>query len=161
MDGARQSGFMIRFNQQTCGDLDAALRREWLETNGLGGFASSTIIGLNTRRYHGLLVAATKPPVGRIVMLSTMEETLFIDGQPFDLSANRYPGVVHPQGFKYITHFRLDPFAVFTFEVEGIQIEKTVFMIHGENSTITHYELKKDYRIYYVLKRSRYLPPRG
>jgi glycogen debranching enzyme len=55
---------MIQFGKDTCGDLDAALRREWLETNGLGGFASSTIVGLNTRRYHGLLVAATKPPVG-------------------------------------------------------------------------------------------------
>ena len=54
---------MIQFTKETCGDLDAATRREWLETNGLGGFASSTIIGLNTRRYHGLLVAATKPPV--------------------------------------------------------------------------------------------------
>jgi hypothetical protein len=61
---------MIQFDKQTCGNLDAALRREWLETNGLGGFASSTIVGLNTRRYHGLLVAATKPPVGRMVMLS-------------------------------------------------------------------------------------------
>ena len=67
---------MIQFTKETCGDLDAALRREWLETNGLGGFASSTIVGLNTRRYHGLLVAATKPPVGRIVMLSKLEETL-------------------------------------------------------------------------------------
>jgi predicted glycogen debranching enzyme len=93
---------MIQINQQTCGDLGAALSREWLETNGLGGFASSTIIGLNTRRYHGLLVAATKPPVGRLVLLSKLEETLFIDGQPFDLSANRYPGVVYPQGFRYL-----------------------------------------------------------
>ncbi len=58
---------MIQFKQEICRDVDAALRREWLETNGLGGFASSTIIGLNTRRYHGLLVAATKPPVGRFV----------------------------------------------------------------------------------------------
>ena len=57
---------MILFEKEICGDLAAALRREWLETNGLGGFASSTIIGLNTRRYHGLLVAATKPPVGRL-----------------------------------------------------------------------------------------------
>ena len=119
-------------------------RREWLETNGLGGFASSTIIGLNTRRYHGLLVAATKPPVGRIVMLSKLEETLFIEGQPFDLSANRYPGVVHPQGFRYLKQFRLDPFPVFTYEIEGIEIEKTVFMIQGENSTVVQYELKKN-----------------
>jgi hypothetical protein len=71
---------MIQFERKTRGDLEAALRREWLETNGLGGFASSTIIGLNTRRYHGLLVAATTP-VGRLVLLSKLEETLVIDGK--------------------------------------------------------------------------------
>ena len=135
---------MIQFKQEICRDLDAALRREWLETNGLGGFASSTIIGLNTRRYHGLLVAATKPPVGRFVLLSKLEETLFIEGQAFELSANRYPGVVHPQGFRYLKQFRLDPFPVFTYEIEGIEIEKSVFMIQGENSTVVHYELKKN-----------------
>jgi predicted glycogen debranching enzyme len=135
---------MIQFKREVCGDLEVALRREWLETNGLGGFASSTIVGLNTRRYHGLLVAATKPPVGRVVMLSKLEETLFIEGQPFDLSANRYPGVVHPQGFRYLKQFRLDPFPIFTYEVEGIEIEKTVFMIYGENSTVVQYELKKN-----------------
>jgi glycogen debranching enzyme len=70
---------MIQFKRKTCGDLEPALHREWLETNGLGGFASSTIIGLNTRRYHGLLVAATKPPVGRLVLLSKLEKTLLID----------------------------------------------------------------------------------
>jgi predicted glycogen debranching enzyme len=135
---------MIKFGKEICGDLDAALRREWLETNGLGGFASSSIVGLNTRRYHGLLVAATKPPVGRLVLLSKLEETLFIEGQPFELSANRYPGVVHPQGFRYLKQFRLDPFPVFSYEIEGIEIEKTVFMIHGENSTVVQYELKKN-----------------
>src|SRR5580700_952813 len=134
---------MIQFKRETCGDLEVALRREWLETNGLGGFASSTIIGLNTRRYHGLLVAATKPPVGRVALLSKLEEILFIDGQPFELSANRYPGVVHPKGFRYLKQFSLDPFPVFTYEVEGIEIEKSVFMIHGENSTVIQYELRK------------------
>ena len=133
---------MIQFNQETCGNLDSALRREWLETNGLGGFASSTIIGLNTRRYHGLLVAATKPPVGREVLLSKLEETLWIDGQSFDLSANRYPGVVHPQGFRFLANFRLDPFPIFAYEVEGIAIEKTVFMVYGENTTVVQYEFK-------------------
>ena len=135
---------MIQFNNEVCGDLTATTTREWLETNGLGGFASSTIIGLNTRRYHGLLVAATKPPVGRVVMLSKLEETLLIDGQPFDLSANRYPGVVHPQGFRFLKNFRLDPFPIFTYEVEGIEIEKSVFMIHGENSTVIQYKVKKN-----------------
>jgi predicted glycogen debranching enzyme len=133
---------MIQFSQEACGNLDGALRREWLETNGLGGFASSTIAGLNTRRYHGLLVAATKPPVGREVLLSKLEETLLIDGQAFDLCCNRYPGVFHPQGFRYLAHFRLDPFPVFTYEVEGLVIEKTVFMVYGENTTVVQYELK-------------------
>jgi predicted glycogen debranching enzyme len=100
---------MIQFERETWSDLETALRREWLETNGLGGFASSTIVGLNTRRYHGLLVAAIKPPVGRLVLLSKLEETLGIDGKRFDLSANRYPGVIHPQGFYYLKQFRLDP----------------------------------------------------
>jgi predicted glycogen debranching enzyme len=137
---------MIQFEREAWSDLEVALRREWLETNGLGGFASSTIIALNTRRYHGLLVAATKPPVGRLVLLSKLEETLLIDGKRIDLSANRYPGVIHPQGFHYLKQFRLDPFPVFTYEVEGIEIEKSVFMIHGENSTVIHYQLTKNNR---------------
>jgi len=137
---------MIQFERETWSDLEAALRREWLETNGLGCFASSTIVGLNTRRYHGLLVAATKPPAGRLVLLSKLEETLWIDGRRFELSANRYPGVIHPQGFHYLKQFRLDPFPVFTYEVEGIEMEKSVFMIHGENSAVIHYEVRKNTR---------------
>ncbi len=133
---------MIQFSQEMCGDLAAASKREWLETNGLGGFASSTIVGLNTRRYHGLLIAATKPPVGRLVLLSKLEETVIIDGQRFELSANQYPGVVHPQGYHYLKRFRLDPFPVFTYEIDGLEIEKSVFMIHGENTTIVQYELR-------------------
>src|SRR2546428_10206109 len=113
---------MIQFKPEICRDLDAALRREWLETNGLGGFASSTIVGLNTRRYHGLLVAATKPPVGRMVLLSKMEETIVIDGRRFELSCNRYPGVVHPQGHLRMKHYRQDPLPGFVYSVEGLEI---------------------------------------
>src|SRR5882724_6061013 len=132
---------MIQFGKDTCGDLKAAQKREWLETNGLGGFASSTIVGLNTRRYHGLLTAATKPPVGRMVLLSKLEETLVIGEQRFDLSTNQYQGAIHPRGFELLTSFRLDPFPVFTFEVEGVQIEKSVFMIHGSNITVVEYRV--------------------
>src|SRR3954469_12981749 len=135
---------MIRFGQDICGDLDAACARERLEANGLGGFSSSTITGLNTRRYHGLLVAATKPPVGRLVMLSKLEETLVVDGRRFELSANQYPGVVHPQGHGYLQGFRLDPFPVFTYSVEGVELEKSVFMVQGENTTVVRYEVKTD-----------------
>ena len=103
---------MINFDKETCGNLDAALSREWLETNGLGGYASSTIIGLNTRRYHGLLVAATRPPVGRMVLLSKLEETLIIDGQRFELSTNQYPARYIRRAICFrlalrSTHFRL------------------------------------------------------
>lgn len=133
---------MIQFTKEAVSNLEVSLSREWLETNGLGGFASSTIIGLNTRRYHGLLTAATKPPVGRIVMLSKLEETLIIDGCRYELSANQYPGAIHPQSFLYQTTFRLDPFPIFTYELEGFLLEKSVFMVHGKNATVVHYELE-------------------
>jgi predicted glycogen debranching enzyme len=134
---------MIRFDRRICGDLAAASAREWLETNGIGGFASSTITGLNTRRYHGLLVAATKPPLGRILMLSKLEETLIINGSRYELSANQYAGALYPQGFQYQTGFRLEPFPIFTYEIEGITIEKSVLMIQGENSAVVQYEMRE------------------
>lgn len=132
---------MIRFGEEVCTNLDAALRREWLETNGIGGFASATINGCNTRRYHGLLVAATKPPVGRFVLLSKFEETLIVNGRAYELGTNRYPGAVHPQGFQFLTQFRLDPFPTFTFRVDGIEIEKTVLMVQGENTNVIEYRI--------------------
>jgi predicted glycogen debranching enzyme len=131
---------MIRFEQDICRDLDKALSKEWLETNGMGGFASSTVVGLNTRRYHGLLVAATKPPVGRAVLLSKLEETLSVDGARYELSVNQYPGALHPQGFQYLREFRLDPFPTFVYAVPGGELSKTVLMLHGENSTLIQYE---------------------
>lgn len=134
---------LLEFGRDTCGDLGEATRREWLETNGLGGFSSSTIAGLHTRRYHGLLMAATHPPVGRDLLLSKLEETFVVDGRRYELSANQYPGVVHPQGYRFLKSFRLDPFPVFTYEVEGIEIVKTVFMLHGENTTVIQYEFRR------------------
>lgn len=133
---------MSRFDQSVCRDLGLACRREWLETNGMGGFASSTIAGLNTRRYHGHLVAATKPPVGRMVLLSKLEETLIVDGRRIELSCNRYPGVVHPQGHLHLKEFRQDPFPVFVYDVEGFEFEKSLFMVHGASTVVIQYELR-------------------
>ena len=132
---------MIELDQEVCRNLNTALTREWLETNGIGGFSSSTIVGMNTRRYHGLLTAATKPPVGRLVLLSRLEEALIVDGRRYELSVNQYPGVIHPQGFNHQTGFRLDPFPTFTYEVEGLRLVKSVFMVQGENTTVVQYEL--------------------
>jgi predicted glycogen debranching enzyme len=133
---------MIHFGPEICHNLAAAIQREWLETNGRGGFASSTILGLNTRRYHSLLTAATKPPLGRLVLLAKLEETLIVDGQRFELSANQYPGVVDPQSQQYLQQFRLDPFPVFTYAVAQLELEKSVFMVHGENTTVIQYAVR-------------------
>ena len=120
--------------------LEVAIRREWLETNGIGGFASSTVVGMNTRRYHGLLVAATQPPVGRMVLLSKMEETLIVGGRRFELSCNRYPGAIHPEGHLLLKHFRRDPFPVFVYDLDGATLEKSLFMVQGENTTVIQYD---------------------
>src|SRR5262245_36011997 len=119
---------MMYFNQQVCADLDQAARIEWLETNGLGGFASSTITGVTTGRYHALLTAPTNPPVGRMAMLSKLEEVLIVGGRRHDISVNQYPGAVHPQGHRYLKEFRLDPFPIFVYQADGIEVEKRVFM---------------------------------
>ncbi len=134
---------MINFDPEACQNLVAAMGREWLETNNVGGFASATITGANTRRYHGLLTAALRPPTGRIVLLSKLEETLVLDGQRYDLSTNVYqPAVVHPQGFQLQVNFRLDPFPVFTYQVGDLRVEKTVFMLQGENTTVVRYRFQ-------------------
>jgi predicted glycogen debranching enzyme len=121
--------------------MDEGISREWLETNGIGGFASSTVSGIHTRRYHGLLIAATKPPVGRMLMVSKFEETLVVGGEGFDLSANEYPGAIHPRGFEYLSGFRLDPWPIYTFEVAGVKLEKSIFMAYGRNTTIASYNV--------------------
>jgi predicted glycogen debranching enzyme len=134
---------VIKLETSICNDLSQASTREWLETNGIGGFASATVTGMNTRRYHGILVAATKPPVGRMMLVSKLEETLIISGRRIDLATNRYGDVVHPRGFEYVVGFRLDPWPIYTFDVEGLLIEKSVFMIHGENATLVSYRVIK------------------
>lgn len=133
---------MISFDSDICTNFEAATSREWLETNGIGGFASGTISGANTRRYHGLLTAATRAPLGRITMLSKLEETVFIDGEPFELSSNRYPGKIHPEGYKYLKSFRLDPFPVWNYEISGVEIEKKIFTPYGQNSVVARYSAK-------------------
>ena len=137
---------MISLDKKIVTDFEASTSREWLETNGIGGYASGTVSGAHTRRYHGLLVAATKPPLGRMVLLSKFEERLLIEGRQFDLTTNQYPGTVHPEGYLLLTGFRLDPFPIWTFKIDGIEIEKKVFMSHGNNTTVVSWAIKKQKR---------------
>ena len=116
---------------------------EWLETNGLGGWASSTIGGLHTRRYHGLLVAALHPPGARMVMLSKLEETLLCQGASYDLGCNQFPGTVAPCGQQYIEHFALRPFPTWHYRAGNIALEKQIGALHGENTTVVYYRLKE------------------
>ena len=134
----------IVFNKDICHDLSKATEKEWLETNGIGGYASSTIIGANTRRYHGLLMAATRPPLGRTLLLSKLEEFLCINGEEFPLSENIYPNAIYPEGHKNLSQFSLNPFPTFDYSMNGIHIKKIVFMVHGENTTVILYKIKCD-----------------
>lgn len=122
-------------------NFEEALAREWLETNGLGGWAGSTVIGAHTRRYHGLLVAATRPPVQRMVLLSKLDEAIVTDKERYELGCNCYPGAVHPRGYQYLHGFSKDLFPHFHYEAGGIHIEKTVAAVHGENTTLVLYEV--------------------
>jgi predicted glycogen debranching enzyme len=135
----------IEFGREICGDPGEACSREWLETNGIGGFASSTIVGLNTRRYHALLCAALNPPSGRAVLLSKLEEVLLVGDRRFELSANRYAGssgdVFHPRGFEHLGSFRLDPIPIFRYRADDLELEKTVFLVHGENTVVIQYQI--------------------
>ncbi len=134
---------MIAFNADTCRDYGVAVTKEWLETDGLGGYASSTIIGVNTRRYHGLLVAAMRPPSRRRVLLSKLEETLAVREVEYDLSTNQYPQTIHPQGYLNQIGFRLDPFPTFTYEVGAggapVRLEKQVVMVRGTQAVFVRY----------------------
>jgi len=133
----------ITIDKSTTQNIDKAIQLEWLETNGLGGWASSTIIGANTRRYHGLLIAATKPPVGRVTLLSKLDETIDLHGKQYELQCNCYPGTVQPAGYKYLEKFEQDLFPTFEYSIEGVKIRKTIAAIQGENTTVIIYEILK------------------
>ena len=122
-------------------DLARSAEREWLLADGLGGYASSTVVGLNTRRYHGLLVASLRPPVERMVLLSKLEEALVVGDRRHDLGTNAYAGgVVHPRGFERAFSFELDPLPTLTFEIDGGRLARTVARVHGEPATAIVYE---------------------
>jgi hypothetical protein len=100
---------LVSFGREVCGDLAAALRREWLVTNGLGGYASGTVAGVNTRRYHGLLVAALAPPVERTLLVGGSVEWATYDGRRYPLSTHEYgDGTIDPRGFRHLQSFALE-----------------------------------------------------
>jgi glycogen debranching enzyme len=122
--------------------LDRLSRREWLETNGLGSYASATASGAPTRRYHGLLVAALQPPVRRHVLLSHLQETLVVDGTETPLATALYEGAVAPEGYRSLAAFEARPVATWTFAIENGEIEKRVWMTHGRQAVAVTYRAR-------------------
>ncbi len=135
----------IEFGREICGNLNTAESREWLVTNGTGGYASGTVAGLLTRRYHGLLVAALQPPLGRTLLLAKLDETVIYDTRSYPLHANRWAdGIVSPQGYQYIESFSLEgTIPVWRFAFADALLEKRVWMQQGANTTYTQYTLHR------------------
>lgn len=131
---------IYRLNAQQCGNLEVSARREWLLTNGIGGYAMGTPSGINTRRYHGLLVAAIKPPADRMVLLSSMDAFIQGSGNPIGLSANQYPGTVFPEGYHYLKSFAVGQSATWTYEANQMKLVKRLYIHPGENAATLEYE---------------------
>jgi predicted glycogen debranching enzyme len=135
----------IEFGREICGDLSHAETREWIVTNGMGGYASGTIAGVLTRRYHGLLVAALQPPLGRTLLLTKLDEVAWYDGQAYALHTDRWANnLVAPQGYRHIERFTLEgTIPTWRFACANALLEKRLWMQQGANTTYVQYTLKR------------------
>jgi len=132
----------ITLDSVALSDFEKAIKTEWLITNGLGGYASSTTLGINTRKYHGLLIAAFNPPVDRRVLLTKLDEEITIENQTYSLGANENTRGVQPEGHRFLTGFSVAPFPTYTYNVDGrFQLKKTIFMPHEKDISIILYEV--------------------
>jgi len=125
-------------------DRDSALAREWLVTNGLGGFACGTVAQANTRRYHGLLIAALAPPVERTLMVAKLDVTVRYQERDFELACNEYAdGTIAPHGFARLAAFHLeDGIPVWTYALGAARLEQRIWMAHGRNTTYVSFTLR-------------------
>jgi predicted glycogen debranching enzyme len=134
---------VVDFGREICGDLTAAESREWLVTNGIGGYAFGTVAGHHTRCYHGLLIAALEPPGGRVQLLAKLDETARYASRTYELSTNRWAdGSLRPEGYRNIERFHLEGTTpVWTFALADALLEKRIFMESGANTTYVLYRL--------------------
>ena len=122
-------------------NLEEGLKREWIITNGLGGYASSTILGINTRKYHGLLIAPITPPARRYLILSKVDESIKIGEKEYPFFSNIGKTYIS-KGFEYQTSFEKEILPKFTYEIEDVKIEKTICMEYGKNTVGIYYKIK-------------------
>lgn len=130
----------MEFGKSNWRSYELGIQKEWLLTNGIGGYASSTIIGANTRRYHGLLIASLNPPVQRHLALSKIDETIDIGSRSYNLYSFS-SGEFVMKGFNHLQRFLSEPLPTFVYSIEDVRIEKTICMVYGENSVIVHYHV--------------------
>ena len=131
----------ITLNSDNLSNFDDSLDKEWLVSNGLGGYASSTVLGLNTRKYHGLLVAALNPPGNRTVCLASLDENLTTNGTVYDFGSHEFHDSIFPRGHLFLKEFSLSPFPTFTYQTTNFTLKKTVFMPNKLNTVITKYSI--------------------
>ena len=133
----------IRFSADAARDLEPGLGREWLVTNGIGGYASGTIVGINTRRYHGLLMAAVRPPVDRVALLVRLFEVVTVGGEMFELGAAEYEdGTLYPRGYQHLQDIALEHgVPTWTFTAGGILLRRAIWMVRERNVTVVRYRL--------------------
>ena len=134
---------MISFNRDICCNVGKSAAREWLVTNGIGGYASGTVSGILTRRYHGLLIAALKPPMGRTLMLAKIDEVATYGSGMYALGVNRWRyGHVEPDGYRWLGQFHLEGTTpVWMYPLGNARLEKRVWMQPGANTTYVSYVL--------------------
>lgn len=133
---------MTNIEREIDSDLYKATEKEWLVTNGIGGYASSTLPCINTRRYHGILVASQRPPIERVVMVSCLEETIIIDGREYSLSTAIYKDKIEkPNGYLHLERFERTPLPVWYYQIRDVLIIKSLSMVYGQNTTIVTYKL--------------------
>ena len=142
----------INVGRDTLSEIDQTLGLEWLVTNGLGGYSSSTVLGVNTRKYHGLLVAAFNPPVNRWVLLTKIDEQITIGTETFEIGTNEFRDVIHPKGYRFLSEFSVDPLPTFRYDVDCVNLKKTVFMPYMKNATIVMYEASNSSKEEVVVK---------
>lgn len=121
-------------------NFEEGIEKEWIITNGIGGFASSTMIGANTRRYHGLLIAPLTPPARRHLILSKVDESIEIDGTKYDLYTNVCKNYIS-QGYKYLKSFEKEYIPIYTYEVWDVTIKKYICMEYGKNTVVVYYQI--------------------
>ncbi|MGC9258547.1 MAG: amylo-alpha-1,6-glucosidase [Phycisphaerae bacterium] len=131
----------IHFAQKICTNLDESIGLEWLCTNGLGGFASGTVSGVNTRKYHGYLTVAVRPPVERYVLLAHLEDRLWIGDHSYPLAANEFPDVIDPAGYANIVDFSYQYGPVWHYRCGDAVLEKSITLVHGQDTVSIRYTL--------------------